>query len=110
MMMNDSPDFHSDYAKFRQEIVKQYSMEEQMRKFTMGFGYIPSGFRSVEKYPPPLHEYVLVRKDGYITITRWRDGRWDINNDRTPWFTKDDRIRQNVQADEWMPLPGVEDA
>ena len=47
-----------------------------------------------------------VRKDGYMTITRWREGRWDINNDRTPWFTKDDRIRQNVQADEWMPLPG----
>ena len=82
--------------------------DEEMKKFMQGFAWKAptSRFQNVTDCPPPLHEYVIVRKDGWMTITRWRDGRWDINSDKMPWFKKNNRIRQNVQPDEWMPLPG----
>jgi hypothetical protein len=68
-------------------------------------------FREVTEDQPILNEYVLIEKNGFITISQWLGDRFDIQpTSNLPWFNKYERIRSNDPPNRWMPLPEVANA
>jgi hypothetical protein len=61
---------------------------------------------SVEDRVPKENEYVIIHIDGYIGISRFMDGEWDVGGGRRrPMFNKSERITSKLEATHWMPMP-----
>src|ERR1700679_1726060 len=55
---------------------------------------------------PKEGEYVLIFCDGFIGISRYFEGEWDVGDGRKrPMFNKNEKIMSKLEALYWMPLP-----
>jgi hypothetical protein len=55
---------------------------------------------------PPEGEYVMICIEGYVGISRYIDGEWDVgNHNRRPMYRRELKISSKLDAEYWMPLP-----